>query len=582
MPLVSRQQKDNSITRRIRALSPIVLFLTALVFGSVYSANAQQTIGLFKNEAGAFGGYTLIAPALHPTSYLIDMDGQMVHTWVHASPFGASTRLLPDGTLLRTSGAPHAWDVGGFSAGRVEIINWDGSPVWQYDYVSEDYMLHHDVQIMPNGNVLGVVWDLRDQDELARAGYNLTNLTGDNVWSERIVEFRPIPPDSAEIVWQWDVWDHLVQDVDPLGPNYGNVRDEFFRVDIHTATGGDWLHFNSVDYNHELDLIVVSASYLNELWVIDHSTTIEEAQGRTGGRLGLGGDLVYRWGNPQMYRYGSDSTQTLRFVHSTLWIPDDLPGGGNLTVFDNGVGTDPLQSTVLELKLPYYEDLYDGRPYFHIAADNVFGDPEIVWSYTDPGNFYSDIMSGQQRLANGNTLIAEGMTGRLFEVETATGRIVWEYVNPVVMAGPLAQGATIPGFGPPGSLRLQNTVFRAWRYAPDYAGLIGRDLTPKGFIELSPTAVEEELIPAGPAFLHQNFPNPFTASTRITIELEKAAHVRLTVYNTLGQEIAVLADGVLEAGARMLDFAGEHLPRGVYYYRLDAGGHYMTRPMLRL
>ncbi|MDE2833867.1 MAG: aryl-sulfate sulfotransferase [Bacteroidota bacterium] len=549
---------------------------------SADSARSQQTVGLFLNEPGAFDGYTLITPALYPSTYLIDTDGQLVHTWVHASPFGASTRLLHDGTLLRTSAAPKAWDVGGFGAGRMEILNWDGSPLWRYDYVSEDYMVHHDVQMMPNGNVLGLVWDIRDRDELVQAGYDLANLTGENVWSERIVEFKPIPPDSAAIVWQWDVWDHLVQDADPLGPNSGNVRDEFFRVDINTARGGDWLHFNAVDYNHELDLIVVSASYLNEFWVIDHSTTLEEARGRTGGRLGLGGDIVYRWGNPQNYRYGGDSTQTLSFLHSTLWIPEELPGGGNLTVFDNGISADPPHSRVLELQLPYYEDLYDGRPYFHIAADNVFGDPEVVWSYASPGRFYSDIMSGQQRLANGNTLIAEGMTGRLFEIEANSGNVVWEYINPVTGAGPLAQGAMIPGFGPPGSLRLQNMVFRAWRYAQDFPGLAGRDLTPKGFIERMPTAIAEEPIPTGPGFLHQNYPNPFTASTRIMLELRESSHVRLTVYNALGQELAVLADGPMAAGTHTLEYSGVHLPPGIYYCRLDAGGHRITRPMLRL
>ena len=191
-----------------------------LSIGLQTAVNAQQTVGLFINEAAASDGYTLITPALYPATYLIDIEGQMVHSWAHTSPFGASTRLLPDGTLLRTSGAPGGWDVGGFGAGRVEILDWDGSPIWQYDYVGEDYMLHHDVQQMPNGNILALVWDLRDQDELIRAGYDLSRLTtGDNIWSERIVEFKPVLPDSATIVWQWDVWDHLVQDVDPLGPN---------------------------------------------------------------------------------------------------------------------------------------------------------------------------------------------------------------------------------------------------------------------------------------------------------------------------------------------------------------------------
>ena len=562
---------------------PIVLLSSVLILGSFTTAKAQQTVGLFLNEPSAYEGYTLITPVLHPATYLIDMEGQLVHTWTHSSPFSTSVRLLPDGTLLRASGASNSWNAAGIAFGRVEKLDWDGTPIWEYEYVTEDYMLHHDVLEMPNGNILAAVWDMRDQNELIDAGFDVSRLTtGDSVWSERIVEFKPILPDSAEIVWQWDVWDHIVQDEDPLGPNYGNVRDDFFRVDVQTATGGDWLHFNAVDYNEELDLIAVSASYLSELWIIDHSTTTEEAQGNIGGRMGFGGDLVYRWGNPQNYGYGGDSTRSLRFNHSTQWIPEDLPGGGNLMVFDNGIHNDPPHSTSMELVLPYHEDLYDGRPYFHIAEDNVFGDPEIVWSYSDPGHFYSDIVSGQQRLPNGNTLIVEGMTGRIFEVDAVTNSIVWEYVNPVIGSGPLAQGATIPTFGPSGSLRLQNVVFRALRYAPDYSGLAGRDLTPKGLIELMPTAVDE-----GPAipqlgYLHQNYPNPFTESTRITFKLTEPNHVRLAVFNTLGQEVTVLVDRVMEGSTHTVDYNGAQLSRGVYYYQLDAGGHRVTRPMLRL
>ena len=61
----------------------------------------------------------------------------------------------------------------------------------------------------------------------------------------------------------------------------------------------DWLHTNGIDYNAEYDLIVLSVPRMNELWVIDHSTTTEEALGSTGGRWGKGGDLLWRWGNPR-------------------------------------------------------------------------------------------------------------------------------------------------------------------------------------------------------------------------------------------------------------------------------------------
>ena len=73
--------------------------------------------------------------------------------------------------------------------------------------------------------------------------------------------------------------------------------------------GTDWLHLNSVNYNAELDQIVVSVHNTGEIWVIDHSTSMAEAAGHTGGNSGRGGDILFRWGNPQAYDQGTGSEQ---------------------------------------------------------------------------------------------------------------------------------------------------------------------------------------------------------------------------------------------------------------------------------
>ena len=70
--------------------------------------------------------------------------------------------------------------------------------------------------------------------------------------------------------------------------------------------------------------------------------------------------------------------------------------------------------------------------------------------------------------------------GNLFEI-TPPGEMVWQYVNPMVRGGILAQGEN-PGKDMRG--HLWNAVFKVHRYAPDYPGLVGRDITPKGVIEL--------------------------------------------------------------------------------------------------
>ncbi len=539
-------------------------------------ARAQdRTVGLLLNEPGSFAGYTLIAPHQHPSTYLVDMDGMYVNVWEHEFNIGSSTYLLENGNLLRASRAPGGWTIGGGRGGRIEEITWDGDVVWQFDYVDSLYTMHHDIVRLPGGNILATVWELRSPQDVLEMGIDPSSFTGEPFWTERIVEFRPILPDSAEIVWQWDAWDHLIQDHDPAKSNYGVVSEHPERIDINTGTGGDWLHINAIDFNAQLDLIAMSISFLSEIWVIDHSTTTEEAAERAGGRMGLGGDLLYRWGNPAMYKSGGREDRTLFFNHSTGWIGAHLPGGGNLMVFDNGRDRPDMPfSTVYELDLPYFED-YDGTGFFDMEVDGTFSAPEIVWSYANPGVFYSNFLSGQQRLPNGNTLIAEGMTGRIFEL--AAGQRVWEYVNPVVRSGPMVQGEAIPPFSP-GNERQQNTIFRAYRYAPDYPGLAGKDLSPKGTIEFIDTAVETET-PAELS-LSQNYPNPFNPTTTIAYVLPVPTHVTLSVYNALGQRVTTLVQGLRGAGRHSVLFNADGLASGLYLYRLEAGGEALSRGML--
>ena len=90
---------------------------------------------------------------------------------------------------------------------------------------------------------------------------------------------------------------------------------------------------------------------------------------------------------------------------------------------------------------------------------------EIVWQYLpDPlVSFFTHFTGGAERLPNGNTLITEGMTGRLFEV-TPSNQIVWEYISPFLAKNQHG---------------LNNGVFRAHRYGPDYLAFSGRQLDPK-------------------------------------------------------------------------------------------------------
>jgi hypothetical protein len=237
----------------------------------------------------------------------------------------------------------------------------------------------------------------------------------------------------------------------------------------------------------------------NELWVIDHSTTTEEAASHEGGERGRGGDILYRWGNPAAYGRGNRRDMLLYGQHDVQWIDDELPGEGNLLIFNNGGRDGREHSTVDELVVPLNKDAV-----YTIEEDSAYGPVKAHWTYGDKESerFSSGFISGAQRLMNGNTLICSGADGRLFEV-TAENEIVWEYINPFFDEGITPAGRRGPnrgrGDGPPnggppgrggrpgGGDRpdrggrpgggggpgggVPNIVFRALRFAPDHPGL---------------------------------------------------------------------------------------------------------------
>ncbi|PJA29452.1 MAG: hypothetical protein CO189_02220 [candidate division Zixibacteria bacterium CG_4_9_14_3_um_filter_46_8] len=80
--------------------------------------------------------------------------------------------------------------------------------------------------------------------------------------------------------------------------------------------------------------------------------------------------------------------------------------------------------------------------------------------------------------------------------------------------------------------------------------------------------------------LNQNYPNPFNASTVVSFTLERSANVNLTIYNLLGEKVAVLADGRFNAGEHSVNWNAANQTSGVYYYRFSADGISETRHMI--
>jgi formylglycine-generating enzyme required for sulfatase activity/phosphatidylethanolamine-binding protein (PEBP) family uncharacterized protein len=438
-----------------------------------------HTVGLFQNDSPACPGYTLFAPKHHTMIYLMDNQGRAVHSWKSQYEPGQSVHLLENGHLLHCCFTKNRGFTGGGEGGRLEEFDWEGNLVWEFDYSTDQYLSHHDVKPLPNGNVLVLAVEKKTYEDCLAAGFNPQMLRDERLFPEFFIEVQPTRPKGGKIVWQWHVWDHLIQDNDRTKAHYGDVAAHPELVSVNCngrATPAFWNHGNSIAYNAELDQIMLSARGCNEIWVIDHGTTTQEAAGHSGGKRGKGGDLLYRWGNPAAYQRGTSRDRQLFQQHDAQWIPPGYPGAGHILIFNNGM--DRGYSTIEEIVPPM-----DSRGNYLLSAGGAYGPAEPVWRYqaANPEDFYSSEISGAHRLPNGNTLICAGVKGTFFEV-TAAGKTVWQYVNPVVHNGILAQGER-SGLDHRG--HNWNAVFKIHRYEPDYPGLAGRDLTPIGPIEQS-------------------------------------------------------------------------------------------------
>ncbi len=555
----------------------LALWLMLTLVLPLRAGNAQErTVGLLLNDERAFTGFTLFAPLRGNTTYLINNDGRIVHAWEMALRPGGSAYLLDNGNLLLLMVEN---DGLAFPGGRVQEFDWEGNLVWDFRMTLPDSRLHHDVERLPNGNTLMIAWQRKSAADAVAAGRDTSLLSDGELWPEQILEIEQTGLHDGEIVWQWHAWDHVIQDYDPAQSHFGPVADHPEMIDLNYAVDGrdDWLHFNGLDYNPELDQIIVSTPHFNEVWILDHSTTTAEAAGHSGGRSGKGGDLLYRWGNPQAYRAGDPSDQLLFFQHHPHWIEPGLPGEGNLLIFNNGAGRPEGPFSSIEEIVP---PITANGSYVH-QPGQPFGPLQPVWSYRadNPRDFFSPFISSAQRLPNGNTLICSGATGTFFEV-TGDGDIVWKYINPVGDEGIAVQGDT--------SL-TGNFAFRILRYAPDFPGLAGRELTPGETVERDPiTAVPTPPVVQPATFtLAQNYPNPFNPSTTITFALPAGADVRLAIYNLRGQLVKTLVAAKMAAGHHAIvwngdDAFGASVSTGTYIYRIQAGQFVATRKLLLL
>ena len=444
----------------------------------------ERTVGVLVNTEDAYEGYTLFSPLFTPDVYLIDNDGRVIHTWEIENTTGVlEAHLRENGNLVVVAAPRDDIDLSLFPSlvpdefaydGSIREYTWDNEFVQEYQFIGAETHQHYGIDILPNGNILAVGWHYHSLDEALAMGlkpqfgarlqeqpYLLTNI---------IME---IDLASNEIVWQWDAWDHLIQDINPDLPNYGEISRHPHRIDINyqywlrrtisqfnlRLGAADWISIDAVAYNPELDQIVLSSLTFDEFWIIDHGISTTEAAGPAG-------DLLWRWGNPAAYGPGDKIGDNI--YGGAQWIAAGLPGAGNILLYKNRdpFTTDEDSSPIIELKPPLQADgAYDWEQ-----------KAEIVQSYSN--NIIFNIprfIKDTQRLPNGNVLIVRESHGQVIEIDS-DGEIVWEFVNPAARGGLIAQG------DPPGpegvSYYSRNLLSRVHKYSPDYPGFAGKDMTP--------------------------------------------------------------------------------------------------------
>ncbi len=524
---------------------------------------SQNTVGTIVNSNDAFSGYTLFS--FGKKTYLIDNCGQRINEWTSQYNTIGVVYLLEDGSLLRSATLNNSNITFGGVSGRIEKFDWDGNLTWSFDYSDNNKRLHHDFYPLPNGHILALaVTKLSNQQalDLGRAPENIVA----NLYNEQIIEIEPQGESSANIVWIWNIKDHLIQDFDSSKPNFGNISGHPERLNVNYLNENppiaNWLHFNSIQYNQSLKQIILSSRLLSEIYIIEHTETSAIAASNSGGIYNKGGDFLYRWGNPEAYNMGTTTSQKLFGQHFPHWIPEGLPEEGKLMIFNNGAQRTPSFSEVFILSPPVTEsglyELLDGQAYSPQQPDYTY------YNQAMPGSFYSPIVSGAQMLPNGHILICDGDSGHFFEIDDEEN-VVWDYVSPIVNLGILNQGDIPSG----------NLVFRATKYATDYAAFNNRDITPGLPIEINPDLSACNTL-SSESIVETSFKMyPLPAHQFLNITSSKPIN-SITIYNAFGHIIKTQPVKKLTTQINVSTFS-----TGLYFVVLKIGNDSFTRKMIK-
>jgi hypothetical protein len=435
--------------------------------------NPDEITGLrIYDPSKTWGDYTLLSslgghapdpanPFEIYNTILIDMEGNLVREWLLGA---VPAKMLPGGFVMGS--IPSRNDPGFRGSKVLQQQDWCGNEVWRYDNHGApggaDW--HHDHQ--REGNPVG--YYAPGLKPKTKSGKTLVLSHGYPGIVPGISIFPLLDDKIYEIDWagnvlfEWNAYQFYSQ----MG-FHNEARDAIMNIQVGrppTPTT-DWQHFNSASYvgpnkwyedygdlRFHPDNIIYDSRTANYMAIIARYNHPEAGIAQ--------GDIVWKVGPHYSADYDEHKVGQNIGVHMAHLIPKDLPGEANILVFDNG-------------GIAGFDSFFPGTPGHYPATYRNYSrviefNPitlDIVWEYKDvvqegdtngdgevkgdERKFYSNLISGAQRLKNGNTLITEGHGGRVFEV-TSEGEIVWEYISPYDDGR--APRATDP-----------NSVYRAYR-----------------------------------------------------------------------------------------------------------------------
>lgn len=419
-PLPGARPRKSAIGALVLVIIGCLFVVGGVFVGYVHAEPSVYPTGVtLYNPSKAYGTYVLFG-ALNGKSYLIDMDGNEVHTW----PYVGFPTMLLDPKLVHGEKGHVLVHLDKLIGDKlIAELDWNGHIVWKWGENAPQGGAYQDQDWVR----------LKNGDTLLLCTYDhvIPEFSRKPIADQAIYEVTP----AGKIVWRWVTGDHINEfGISPAGMRIlhrtlanGFPGMGFLTInDMKVLGPNKWADAGDKRFNP--NNIIISSREASFVVIIDKKT------GHIVWRLGP--NFSDTWGTAK----GAHTASPFRFMepqfsdtvprpfdrmsgqHDAHLIPEGLPGAGDLLLFDN---EGPSGFPTIRLS-------------HHVGSRVLEINPvkkEIVWQYTAENSgqgdwtFYSSFLGSARRLPNGNTLIDEGMNGRIFQV-TPQGEVVWEYVNP--------------------------------------------------------------------------------------------------------------------------------------------------------